>query len=731
MKVKYITYLFLFTTFCSVWSQNENTSLEIVDFKHGYPLMGAHICLVSESGKKNYYAANEDGTSAFYLKENSECIISYTGYKTKKLFLIKGTSLKLEMIPDLLMINQVVVTASLQPQKVDQSIYKVGVVTAETLEKNGAQNIRDALRFQPNINLLEDGVLGSRIVMQGLEGQHVKFLIDGMPIIGREGGNIDLSQIDMSQVDHIEIIEGPMSVVYGSNALAGTIHIITKKNKYYKWSGSAIAYAESIGQFNGSVSLQGNKGKSKFGFSSGYRIFKGYDFDKSDRDMNWDPKDQINADAFYGLDVKGWETKFGIRASREDLMIKGNYLNELSAIDTQFLTDRITYYGQFTKKNKAENILTGQISYHSYLRTSQEYIVNDGLNTKDKKGEESFNEFKTLNTRLSYGQELKSWLEWKIGYELTNELGSGEKLSDNDGVFENAIWSNLRINLTDQLIFQPGIRLLHHNVYEAPLIYSAHLKWNSDNKWLGRLSFAKGFRTPSLKELYLNFVDANHNIFGNKNLQPETSYNLTGTVNKTLDISEASIVKMDVSGFYNHLFEVIELTTGVDDVNYYYYNNISEKKTHGGSFNVIYNYNNNLKLNGGVVVTGIGYDLNNNSDFNFRYSTDYIASTSYVWSKIDLSMQFDYKFSDSRIQLYGDVDEIIEGTVSSYEMLNFSITKKLKNNRFSFTSGVKNILDVQNVNSSAIGGAHATEGNQLIAWGRTFFVSLKYNFNQI
>lgn len=731
-KIITICMLMLLYTINVLAQNQKKINLEIIDATEGLRLIGAHVCLISITGDKQYYSSNAEGKVNIPLDEKVQCFISYTGFKTKEILLEESKSIKIKMKPDLMMLDQVVKTASVEPEKVDQSIYKIGIVTADVMEKQGVQNVRDALRFQPNINLREDGILGTQIIMQGLEGQHVKFLIDGMPIVGRQDGNIDLSQIDMSQVDHIEIIEGPMSVVYGSNALAGTINIITKENKYYQWTGNATAYAESVGQLTGNISLQGNKGKSKFGLSGGYRYFNGYDLNTATRSMSWNPKNQLNTDAYYGVKLSGWETKLGIRFSQEDLTYKGNYLQPARAIDTNFITDRVTYYGQFNKKFNEKSFFSGLLSYNTYSRTSQEYVVKEDLNTEDKKGEAAVDKFNTLNARLSYGYTFKTWLKWQVGYELTGETGEGEKVKENGGLTENAIWSDLKINLTEQFVFQPGVRYLHHNVFEAPLIYSAHLKWKSENNWSSRLSFAKGFRAPSMKELYMDFVDTNHKIYGNENLQPETSYNITATVNKTVNISDNSILKFDASGFYNHLFDVIELAMGTDGVSYFY-QNISQKKTHGGTFTLNYNNNNRLKMNAGVTLTGIGYDLTNTSSFNFRYSTDFVGMASYFWPKLDLAMQLDYKYTGERVQLTigGEGEEPTEGTVLSYHMLNYSATKDFKNKRFSLTAGVKNILDVKDVTNTTQGGAHTGGSNMLIAWGRTYFLSLKYNLNKI
>ena len=83
----------------------------------------------------------------------------------------------------------------------------------------------------------------------GSEEAEVEDLIDGVPIVGRVDGNIDLSQINMENVDHIEIVKGPMSVVYGTSALAGVINIITKKNTKDKYVVKANSYVDNNNKY--------------------------------------------------------------------------------------------------------------------------------------------------------------------------------------------------------------------------------------------------------------------------------------------------------------------------------------------------------------------------------------------------------------------------------------------------------------------------------------------------
>merc|ERR1711965_356759 len=94
-----------------------------------------------------------------------------------------------------------------------------------------AVTLKDVLVNQNNIRVAQDNVLGSSMSLQGMSGQNIKILIDGIPVIGRLNGNIDISQINLNTIERIEIIEGPLSVNYGTDALAGTINLISQKNK--------------------------------------------------------------------------------------------------------------------------------------------------------------------------------------------------------------------------------------------------------------------------------------------------------------------------------------------------------------------------------------------------------------------------------------------------------------------------------------------------------------------
>ena len=122
--------------------------------------------------------------------------------------------------------QEVVVTGQYRPQSVRQSVYQVRVIPRERIEKQGAARLQDVLNNELNIRFTQDPATGgSDITMMGMKGQNVKILLDGMPLVGRQGtsNEININQIDINSIERIEIVEGPMSVVYGADALAGVI----------------------------------------------------------------------------------------------------------------------------------------------------------------------------------------------------------------------------------------------------------------------------------------------------------------------------------------------------------------------------------------------------------------------------------------------------------------------------------------------------------------------------
>ncbi len=161
--------------------------------------------------------------------------------------------------------RKLVVTAQFSPKRLDQSIYKVKVIDNSSVEKKGATNLSELISNELNFSPVRDAALGSSVRIQGLGGEHVKILVDGVPMVGRQNGILDLSQINVSSIDHIEIVEGPMSVVYGSNAMAGVINIITKENHRQSLTAGVEGYYETVGVYDFDANFLAEQGEEQYG----------------------------------------------------------------------------------------------------------------------------------------------------------------------------------------------------------------------------------------------------------------------------------------------------------------------------------------------------------------------------------------------------------------------------------------------------------------------------------
>ena len=118
------------------------------------------------------------------------------------------------------------------PQSLRNSLYKIRVVNQKAIAQKAPSDLQSLLNTEIGVRISNDMALGeSDFELMGMSGNNVKVLIDGVPLVDRGSTKQSLSQIDINTIEQVEIVEGPMSVVYGTDALAGVVNIITKKAK--------------------------------------------------------------------------------------------------------------------------------------------------------------------------------------------------------------------------------------------------------------------------------------------------------------------------------------------------------------------------------------------------------------------------------------------------------------------------------------------------------------------
>ena len=124
-------------------------------------------------------------------------------------------------------IKEVFVTSSRSERDIASVPLPVSIITAEQIRAQGAVRLDEVLEEQTGLNLVYNH--GTGVQMQGLDPAYTLILLDGEPIVGRTAGTMELTRFTVANIERIEIVRGPASSLYGSEALAGVINIITRK----------------------------------------------------------------------------------------------------------------------------------------------------------------------------------------------------------------------------------------------------------------------------------------------------------------------------------------------------------------------------------------------------------------------------------------------------------------------------------------------------------------------
>ncbi|WP_070138618.1 TonB-dependent receptor plug domain-containing protein [Crocinitomix algicola] len=643
-------------------------------------------------------------------------------------------------------IDEVVVTAQYKPTFVNNAIQKITIISQEQIVNSGSNNLADILTYQTGIRLSQDNILGSSMSLGGLSGQNVKILIDGIPIIGRQDGDIDISQINLNNIERIEVVDGPLSVNYGTNALAGTINLITKKSSKKSFSFSVNPYYESIGNYNLTTSVGLNVKKHAFYLTAGRNFFDGwkdgdpfFEFPESrladtNRTKTWKPKEQYFADFRYTTSIKGWTISPVVRYFDEIITNRGMPSSPyyVTALDDYYQTNR-TDANINLNKNFKKSKLTGLLAFNQFTRTKNTYVkdltdLSQVLSAGEGTQDTSY--FNLINFRTTYSHQLGKKLVLEEGLDINYETAIGKRIEGKTkyqgdyAAYLTAEWEMLK-----NLKLKPGLRYAYNTNYTAPITPSINLFYKY-KKLQFRGSFARGFRAPSLKELYFDFVDINHDIVGNQDLASESSFNYSAGITWINKTTKRGLLQFDLRGFYNDVDNLI--TLGILPSGSYTYINLGTYKTIGQEFKVNHKTKRYLTTLAFAYIGRYNRLSEENKDVNvFNYSPEISLNFSYAIIKNFLKINTFYKYNGA-LQTFSLVDEEIRtNTQSDYHILDLSISAYLLDQKLELVAGVKNLLNVKQVEvvGTAQGGAHSGTGNFNAGRGTSCFLSAKYKLN--
>ncbi|MEM9990235.1 MAG: TonB-dependent receptor [Bacteroidota bacterium] len=654
-------------------------------------------------------------------------------------------------------IDDVVVTAQYAPTSVKNTVHPIKVLKMREIQQQGQLNLAEVLANQLNLRVSNDPILGNGLLIQGIGGENIQILIDNVPVIGRVGGNVDLSQINLQNVKQIEIIEGAMSAQYGSNASGGVINIITHTSQVEKWQIETQHQYENVGIQNHTlrVGYQHKKLYAALGGAYNNNQFAPVDSLRlqtetllpsgqifNTKKIPWNPKKQfdINASLRYRISDS---TNITYQYRWFDEQLK-NYGEIRRARFRPYAFDEIYNTHRNTHSLTLESYLIDQLylksvtafNYYHRRKETQRLDIEPNTNTLIESGLDTLR-FRSILHRMSLSSSNSRMFSGQLGLEFLHESGTGERILDNTAelpkeatITNLAIWSSLRYQ-RNRVVAQANLRYGYNNKYTHPLIPSFHFNWKIRPNWQLQSGIAAGFRAPSIKELYFNFIDVNHYIVGNPDLKAERSKNVFLSINHQLSLPQKHQLEVVGKLFYNYIDNRIIIAEFAPVQ--FNYQNIEQFETNGLNLQLRYHFKKHVAFQSGLAYTNL-YNTWSSESSTRRFTPLYELQQQLSWNmpKQLGDLVLVHRFIGQQIRFYEDGEGTVsEGYVGGYHLLNATWSRHFWKRRVFLAVGAKNLLNIETVPFLGQSDtAHGSVGNtQLLNWGRTYFVRCSLNIS--
>ncbi len=445
-------------------------------------------------------------------------------------------------------LEPVVVTGTRTEHRVSDSPVDVQLITETDIRRSGARDVAELLEREGGVYVSRQAGRGTRIEMQGLASEHVLILINGQRVIGRVNGAIDLTRLRVAQIQRIEIVKGPSSALYGSDALGGVVNIITRPPE----TGGTVALRADDRHQGDLFAFAGWRGDNLgTTLTAGYSRLRAYDL--SPESAGEDGVDGVSRYASGSLD---WQA-----TDRASLGLYGAY----SLDDTQRLDSGTggARYDTIKRIEEARLQLTPRLRLGAqtdvrldlgYQRYFDQYLQIQ-QNGDDQTDEETLDQIGQFGVQIDhlYGQHLIT-----VGLEHQIETLEADRLEGDGERDRQALFLQDDLALFDGVLtLVPGLRYDRDSLFGDQWSPKLAARLDLTQDWLLRLGYGHGYRAPDFKQLLLRFENTavGYRVDGNPNLQPERSRGLNiGTT--WLPSPSTSLA---VTAFHNRVDDLIEL----------------------------------------------------------------------------------------------------------------------------------------------------------------------------
>jgi outer membrane receptor for ferrienterochelin and colicins len=389
-------------------------------------------------------------------------------------------------------LEEVILTATRSEKKSSSIPMPIETISRERIRKSGFRRLNELLQEQTGITetIDESGFRG--IQMQGVSSQYIKVLIDGLPIVGRSSGNLDLSRLAIGNIRKIEIVKGPSSSLYGSDALGGVINIITEKPKKEKLNGDVNA---SFGTFNkAETNISFNQKKENIGYTFFVNALSssGYDLNDELEGNTVDPYQNITLGNRLHFDIsKRLKAKVKSRLYYQNIDINGNSeewdANIITKVDHKW----------------SESINTIYEMYYTSYQANQKVFDEVGNTLFDSNFDQQL-----------YQPEIRTIWDIKEDQEIITGIG-GRFQSLDRNLFKSSVnfnsqyvFSQYSVSPIEQLNIIVGARFDQHSEYESQLSPKISAGYHLTDDLMVKTSVGSGFKAPDFRQLYLDFTNS-------------------------------------------------------------------------------------------------------------------------------------------------------------------------------------------------------------------------------
>lgn len=614
----------------------------------GMPLPEA---VIRVEGTTISIGSKADGTFTLGLahKKNYKLLVTFVGYKPQEVMVntaVESAPLTIRLSPSDTRLDEVVVSGTYIQRPLKDIPILTRVITQKDIQAVNPQDIKSLLTYQlPGIRFGFNSMSKeSQISYQGLSGKYILFLVDDERISG-EGAdhNVDFDRFNIDDIERIEIIKGAQSAMYGSNALGSVINIITKNANRPLSAHLTARYAGYNGQrYSADLGLK----KDRFSSYSSLTFRKKNTYTIQDKPSKSHPDEdaQTAYTRIYGYNTWDFTQKLGIDFSEKcNLTIKANtYWNQKDIRHGRLFQEYYVDYNIGAKLKyfiaKGQTLSLGYV-YDNYKKDHHFFRIDS-----------THNNYRNIKQtpRLDY---TGIWGKHQVSMGIESDMEDLKHYMLKDSARLRSVLCSFYLQEdwkpSSDLQLIASMRMDYHKFYHMHLTPKISAMWHITPDWTLRTCYAQGFRSPSLKELYMEYDMGGlgwFTIYGNKNLKPETSnqFSLSSEYNhKGLNVS----LSLTHNRFTNKITYVHLDSSDKTDLKY-----VNADKANVTAFEGILRYRTNmgLTLTGAYIYT---HDRQMVGGFNTTmvspHSITFNALYAKRWDKIKFNGAFNSQWNSA------------------------------------------------------------------------------------